>query len=146
MKRAASRRQRAGQLIRVISVGLAAVGLAGSPLTCSLKNQEGPVVTCEDLKCGQINACQDSIIAQCADGMTVRYHVCKSYESDDDDVCAEGWQTPGWYRCTVSDTDCEGCRPERNGCPWPPAEDSGEQGGGGAGGDVSSGGGAGSTT
>jgi len=104
---------------------------------CSLHNQEGPDVTCADLGCGQINACQDSIIAQCLDGVTVQYHVCSSGSKD---LCERDWQIPGWYRCAEAATDCEGCRPERSGCPWPsPAADGGSTGG--AGGGLSPGGG-----
>lgn len=81
---------------------------------CSLQNVEGPDVTCEDLECGRINACAEGIIAQCLDGQTVRWHVCTS---DADDVCDEEWQVEGAFRCQQSQTDCEGCRPERvDGC------------------------------
>ncbi len=111
---------------RLAGATVAALGFAllvGSPSACSLDNQEGPLVTCEDLQCGRVNACQDGIIAQCADGRNVRYHVCGT-----EDVCSETWQLPGQYRCEVEITDCEGCRPERSGCDDIP------QGGGGAGG------------
>jgi uncharacterized membrane protein YgcG len=102
----------------------AAVPLAALP-TCSLQNVEGPDVTCADLECGRINACRDGIIAQCLDGKTVRYDVCKASA---DDVCEEDWQIPGQYRCLEFETDCEGCRPERvHGC-------AGQATGGGAGG------------
>lgn len=81
---------------------------------CSLQNREGPDVTCADLACGQINACQDGIIAQCVDGEIVRYHVC--FEGGDD-ICEASWQIEGQYRCLEFATDCEGCRPERvEGC------------------------------
>jgi hypothetical protein len=81
---------------------------------CSLQNRDGPVVTCADLECGRINACQDGIIAQCLDGETVRYVVC---DDGNDEICEEKWQTPDAYRCFEFATDCEGCRPERvDGC------------------------------
>lgn len=83
-------------------------------IACSLSNVEGPDVTCEDLACGRINACENGIIAQCLDGETVRWNVCTA---DAEDVCGEDWQIPGAYRCLESETDCEGCRPERiDGC------------------------------
>jgi hypothetical protein len=78
---------------------------------CSLQNQEGPNVTCAQLDCGRVNACEDGIIAQCVDGVTVKFRVCGS-----DDVCGETWQITGQYKCTFDATDCEGCRPERMGC------------------------------
>jgi hypothetical protein len=78
---------------------------------CSLQNQEGPNVTCEDLDCGRINACEQGIIAQCVDGKTVKFRVCGT-----DDVCGNTWQVTGQYKCTEEATDCEGCRPERTGC------------------------------
>jgi hypothetical protein len=99
---------------------------------CSLQNLEGPEVSCADLECGRINACQDGIIAQCVDGKTVRYHVCKS---DGDDVCSEEWQIDGEYRCLEYQTDCEGCRPERvEGCAFFAEGGGGSGGSGGAGG------------
>lgn len=83
---------------------------------CSLQNRDGPVVTCEELECGRINACSNGIIAQCVDGQNVRYHVC---DPGDDEICDEEWQVPGAYRCQESATDCEGCRTERfEGCAW----------------------------
>ena len=92
---------------------LVATAVALAP-GCSLDNQEGPEVTCEDLECGRVNACHDGIIAQCLDGQNVRYFVC--FE-DGRDVCDETWQIPGQYRCDEFATDCEGCRPERvEGC------------------------------
>lgn len=78
---------------------------------CSPGNREGPDVTCADLECGRINACADGIIAQCADGVTVRFHACNL-----EDTCSEAWQVDGAYRCESAQTDCEGCRPERSGC------------------------------
>lgn len=100
-------------------------------ISCSLGNQEGPDVTCEDLECGRINACKEGIIAQCVDGQTVRFHVCGT-----EDVCTAGWQTPGQFRCSSEATDCEGCRPEREGgC------GAGTGGGGGTGGSGGGGGG-----
>ncbi|MBK8936185.1 MAG: hypothetical protein IPM79_00645 [Polyangiaceae bacterium] len=91
---------------------VAAVVAAGA---CSLTNQEGPLVTCSMLECGRINACQEGIIAQCVDGETVKYRVCAVT-----DICAAEWQKPGQYRCEAEDTDCQGCRPERElGCDDP---------------------------
>lgn len=98
---------------------------------CSAGNREGPDVTCEDLACGRINACEEGIIAQCVDGIVVRFHVCT-----DDTVCEREWQEPGAYTCAETDTDCEGCRPERvEGCAWldPNAEMGGTDGAGGDG-------------
>ena len=89
-------------------------GLVVAMAACSLGNREGPNVTCADLQCGKINACQDSIIAQCVDGVTVKYHVCIP---DKPDVCSADWQVPGQFKCDQFLTDCEGCRPERAGCP-----------------------------
>jgi hypothetical protein len=101
-----------GPLGRALAV--AAIGLAGASLAlpgCSLLNQEGPEVTCEELACGKINACREGIIAQCADGVHLKYHVCGTT-----DVCKATWQVEGAYKCTQEATDCEGCRPERTGC------------------------------
>lgn len=101
-------------------------GWTATAASCSLQNREGPRVTCADLDCGRLNACEDGIIAQCLDGVTVRYHVC---ESDDDTLCGDDWQVPGQYRCTEHHTQCEGCRPEGPGClPAPEAEDGGTGG------------------
>jgi hypothetical protein len=95
---------------------------------CSLRNREGPDVTCAQLECGRINACGDGIIAQCVDGVNVRFHVCPT-----GDTCGEDWQTEGQYRCLESDTDCEGCRPERSdGCGSMGVGGSGGNGGSGA--------------
>jgi hypothetical protein len=111
---------------------VAAVVAAGA---CSLTNQEGPLVTCSMLECGRINACQEGIIAQCVDGETVKYRVCAVT-----DICAAEWQKPGQYRCEAEDTDCQGCRPERElGCDDPLFD----EGGGGAGGAGGGSGGAG---
>jgi hypothetical protein len=96
--------------------------------SCSLQNREGPDVSCADLQCGRVNACAEGIIAQCADGQTVRYHVCSPH---DEDVCDEPWQLPGQYRCTESTTVCEGCDPAGPGCP-PVGSDAGLAGGGGS--------------
>jgi hypothetical protein len=80
--------------------------------SCSLSNREGPEVTCADLECGRVNACEEGIIAQCVDGVTVRYHACATAE-----ICEATWQVPGAYKCSYELTDCEGCRPERKlGC------------------------------
>lgn len=87
------------------------VACAGAAVGCSLLNQEGPTVTCEELLCGKINACEDGIIAQCVDGQTLKYHACELA-----DACEQSWQVKGAYRCAVETTDCEGCRPERDGC------------------------------
>jgi hypothetical protein len=87
------------------------VGAALSGSGCSLDNQEGPIVTCEDLECGRINACAEGIIAQCVDGRHVVYHVCST-----EDICGAEWQVAGQFRCAEDITDCEGCRPEREGC------------------------------
>lgn len=104
---------------------LVALVIAGA---CSKSNREGPDVTCEDLACGRINACQDGIIAQCVDGLVVRFQVCQ-----DPDICERDWQVPGEYTCDGEDTDCEGCRPERvQGCNWiDPLAEGGAGGGGG---------------
>jgi hypothetical protein len=98
---------------------LCALALFAAPIivggACSLQNQEGPNVTCADLECGRINACEQGIIAQCVDGKTVVWRVCGT-----DDVCAETWQVTGQYKCTFDATDCEGCRPTRTlGCMSP---------------------------
>lgn len=111
---------------------------------CSADNREGPDVTCGDLACGRINACQDGIIAQCADGIGLRFRVCT-----DALVCEREWQISGEYRCTAEDTDCEGCRPDRiEGCGWLDPADQGERGGAGGeaglGGDAGGGGAGGS--
>jgi hypothetical protein len=101
---------------------LTAMALLGAALalplmlapSCSLQNSEGPQVTCADLECGRINACENGIIAQCVDGVTVKYHVCKSSAED---ICSEDWQVEGEYKCLEFQTECEGCRPERTaGC------------------------------
>ena len=113
-----------------------AVALAGAAGACSLDNQEGPLVGCPELECGRTNACAQGIIAQCVDGRTVKYHVCST-----DDICDADWQVPGQYRCTVEDTDCEGCRPERLGCDNLPPLGGGGAGGAGAGGEPAQGGG-----
>jgi hypothetical protein len=102
------------------------VGLVASAVpACSGSNQEGPLVTCEDLQCGRINACAEGIIAQCADGLTVRYHACSS----DATLCEADWQIPGQYRCVAAATDCEGCRPESLGCDAEPVGGAGGTGG-----------------
>ena len=109
------------RLLVVVGGVFAGAVLSGSG--CSLDNQEGPIVTCQDLECGRINACAEGIIAQCVDGQNVVYHVCST-----EDVCGEEWQIEGQYRCGEDVTDCEGCRPEREGCSDIPS-----LGGGGAG-------------
>lgn len=101
-------------MIRWVTFAAVVVLAAAYAPGCSLQNVEGPDVTCEDLECGRVNACGEGIIAQCADGQTVRWHVCTS---DADDVCDEDWQVEGAYRCQESQLECEGCRPERvDGC------------------------------
>jgi hypothetical protein len=110
----------------VLCLALTALGVGYAAVSCSLQNREGPAVTCADLDCGRINACAEGIIAQCADGQTVRYHVCSS---TDDELCEEDWQVPGQYRCTEYHTECEGCRPLSPGC----AADGGAGGSGAAG-------------
>jgi hypothetical protein len=91
---------------------LAAAAVFGLGAGCSLQNQEGPDVVCADLKCGQINACEQGIIAQCVDGVHVKYRVCGST-----DICGETWQVTGQFKCSQDATDCEGCRPDRtDGC------------------------------
>jgi hypothetical protein len=104
--------------------------------TCSLSNQVGPDVTCADLKCGQVNACQEGIIASCADGKTLKFHVC---DENGQDICEEDWQRPGQYRCDEFDIECDGCRPERKGC----SDFAVDAGSGSGGGNGSGGGGAG---
>jgi hypothetical protein len=117
-----------------IMVGCVALGcfgaLAALAPACSGNNQEGPEVTCADLQCGRINACQEGIIAQCADGVNVRYHACSS----DKELCGYDWQIPGQYRCEAASTDCEGCRPDGPGCATGDGGAGGNQGGGGSGG------------
>jgi hypothetical protein len=103
--------------------------LAALAPACSGNNQEGPEVTCADLQCGRINACQEGIIAQCADGVNVRYHACSS----DKELCGYDWQIPGQFRCESAATDCEGCRPDGPSCA--------AAGGGGGGGGAAQGGG-----
>ena len=60
-------------LARIVSLGgaVTALALLLGP-SCSLENREGPQVTCADLDCGRANAFEQGIIAQCADGLTVR--------------------------------------------------------------------------
>jgi hypothetical protein len=120
-------RARKIRLVRSLLTG----GLLALAATCSLQNQEGPNVTCADLQCGVVNACADGIIAQCADGYTVLYHVCAA---GDDSVCDEDWQTPGQYRCDEFQTVCEGCNPSRPGCANPGGAGPGGGGAGGGGG------------
>jgi hypothetical protein len=103
---------------------------------CSLRNREGPDVTCADLECGRINACKDGIIAQCVDQQTVLFHACP-----EGDTCGEDWQIDGEYRCIETETDCEGCRPERTeGCDGTGSGGNGGSGAGGQGGNGGSGG------
>lgn len=72
-------------------------------VACSLLNRNGPNVTCADLQGGAINACQDGIIASCANGTTVTWQVCADTQSTDGaEVCSAEWQRPGQYRCLSS--------------------------------------------
>jgi hypothetical protein len=96
---------------RAVALGMLAALLSAPLGACSASNREGPDVTCADLECGRINACQQGIIAQCADGVTVKFHVCTEKTT-----CEATWQKSGAYRCQAEQTDCEGCRPERKGC------------------------------
>jgi hypothetical protein len=122
--------RRLGWMIAIVALGAAPAALFAP--ACSLQNVEGPDVTCADLECGRINACENGVIAQCVDGVTVKWDVCTS---SGDDICVEDWQIPGQYRCLEFETDCEGCRPERvDGC-------NANFGGGGAGGEGAQGGG-----
>ena len=59
---------------------------------CSVLNREGPAVTCEDLRYGLVNACQDGIIASCL-------HAKIAYTLCDADACEQDFQSPGAYRC-----------------------------------------------
>jgi hypothetical protein len=129
-------------LVLALPLGLA----LAAPHACSLQNREGPQVTCADLECGRVNACQEGIIAQCVDGHTVRYHACFPNDSE---LCEAEWQVPGQYKCLQYATDCEGCRPERvAGCSQPgnggsggtPGEGGSDDGGGGVGAQGGSGG------
>lgn len=91
---------------------------------CSNSNHEGPLVTCADLECGRLNACQDGIIASCLDGVNVKYYVCYDNALD---ICDEDWQVPGQYRCEESMPDCTSCAPASPGCGG--ASDAGAGGG-----------------
>lgn len=68
---------------------------------CSEFNREGPLVTCEDLKGGAINACKDGIIASCLDGKEVTYEVCTDDvgETAAEDLCDASWQSTDAYQC-----------------------------------------------
>lgn len=88
---------------------------------CSGDNRAGPDVTCEDLECGRVNACENGIIAACPDGKTVQWFVCSSTTSRN--VCTASWQTPGAYRCDVFDPACDGCNPLMPACPADEATD-----------------------
>lgn len=120
---------------RIAAIALSLVTLLIAAPTCSLGNHEGPDVTCEDLQCGRINACRDGIIASCADGKTVKFHVCLETAQD---ICDDEWQVSGQFKCDEFMAECEGCRPERTVCPTQSdagAPDSGgDSGDGGAGG------------
>lgn len=109
---------------RALVVAALAALAALSFAACSGSNREGPLVTCEDLECGRINACEEGIIAGCVDGV-VRYHVCST--TNDPDICAGSWQTPGAFRCDQNALDCEGCNPLLPAC----GGGSGGSGGGG---------------
>ena len=98
---------------RAAAIALSLFTLLVTASTCSLGNKEGPDVTCESLQCGKINACREGIIASCADGETVKFHVCLS---TGEDICEEDWQVSGQFKCDEFMAECEGCRPERAGC------------------------------
>jgi hypothetical protein len=99
---------------KVFLSALALLALGAAVSTCSLSNQEGPLVTCEDLECGRLNACKDGIIASCLDGKTVKYFVCYPNGLD---ICEEEWQIEGQYRCEEKNPDCTSCSPQTIGCP-----------------------------
>ena len=121
--------------LRALALVLTTLSIGALAASCSLGNREGPDLTCAELECGRVNACAEGIITQCADGITVKYHVCS-----DSSACGKDWQVAGQYRCSEDQTDCEGCRPERTGCDDPSIGKSGStsatgaDGGGGAGG------------
>jgi cysteine-rich repeat protein len=75
----------------------------GSLGGCSELNREGPLVSCEQLGGGRLNACQDGIIATCESG-EVRYQVCP-----DAKACEASWQSGGAYRCGEADSFPEAC-------------------------------------
>ena len=130
------------RLAQAVSIAVLAGALSfGLATSCSLQNREGPDVSCADLDCGRLNACAEGIIAQCADGQTVRFHVCSAYDKD---VCEQPWQIPGQYRCTESTTECEGCDPSHPGCTAGTPDAGTDAAAGGAGGAHSAGGSAGS--
>jgi hypothetical protein len=80
------------------------LAMAGTLAGCSMLNREGPNVTCADLAGGDLNACSDGIIAECADGTTVTYRACT--EAVDDvaavDVCGATWQRQGAFACDAA--------------------------------------------
>jgi len=82
-------------------VVVAAVVLLGG---CSLLNREGPEVTCEALEGGAVSACEDSVIARCADGVTVTYEVCDTKLIPGDDICEASWQDRRNHRCGLRET------------------------------------------
>jgi hypothetical protein len=68
---------------------------------CSIFNREGPDVSCGDLGNGASNACENGIIASCADGQQITYEVCTN-EIDGVaamDLCGASWQASGAFRC-----------------------------------------------
>lgn len=67
-------------------------------LGCSLGNREGVDASCEDINNGAINACGDGIITTCRSG-SILFEVCT-----EKDACNQGWQEPGAYRCSESDS------------------------------------------
>jgi hypothetical protein len=71
---------------------------------CSLGNREGPLVTCSDLKDGQINACKEGIIARCDNGK-IEYEVCTESTKDvsASELCEQPWQIKGQYSCVNAD-------------------------------------------
>lgn len=110
----------------VFALSIAALCVAAP--TCSTGNHEGPDLTCQDLQCGRINACNDGIIASCLDGKTVKWHVCFDNARD---ICDEDWQKPGQYKCDETQPDCESCSPQGPGCVDTSSSSSGAGGAGG---------------
>jgi len=92
----AVKRQFVCNVVTLAGLTLAICGgyLAGT--SCSALNREGPDVTCDDLRNGEVNACKDGIIATCV-GDRVVYRVC-----DDSKACDQDWQLPGAYICGES--------------------------------------------
>ena len=74
-------------------VGLIVLCLSIVLPACSLVNRDGPDVSCADLRQGEINACEQGIIARCEDG-EVTFEVCDDYKA-----CEVPEQLEGAYRC-----------------------------------------------